>query len=191
MENTCFSFLKNSITEHEDVPLSFFFLVISQPLVALSFLIYNQSLFSGCTQGIFLAFSRFDYVWYICRNDCSYSSYLGLLRFLDLQVNILYQIWDVFIHYFFKKNYSVPFLLFLLSFCYILLYIHVELNFIYFELPDIVLLVSETKFFFSRFTLCFLDWIVLLVYLQAHQFFLLPSLITSFWWIFILVLFFY
>lgn len=58
LENTCFSFLKNSITEHEDVPVSTFFLVISQPLVTLSFLIYNQSLFSGCTQGIFLAFSR-------------------------------------------------------------------------------------------------------------------------------------
>lgn len=56
LENTCF-ILKNSITEHEDVSVSLF-LVISQPLVTLSFLIYNQSLFSGCTQGIFLAFSR-------------------------------------------------------------------------------------------------------------------------------------
>ena len=52
------------------------------------------------------------------------------------------------------KNYSVPFLLFLLSFCYILLYMHVELNFIYFELPDIVLLVSETLNFSSVILLC-------------------------------------
>lgn len=154
MENTCFSFLKNSITEHEDVPLSFFFLVISQPLVALSFLIYIQSLFSRCTQGIFLAFSRLtmydiyvEVIVHIHHTWVCWDSWIYKL--------IFYTKFEMFLFIIsLGKNYSVPFLLFLLSFCYILLYMHVELNFIYFELPDIVLLVSETLNFSSVILLC-------------------------------------
>lgn len=76
----------------------------NQLLVLLGYLVCEESLFTCCFKSLSLSldFDSFMMMCLVSLYEFFFFFFLGLLHFLNVQMNVFHQIWEVFGYFFFK-----------------------------------------------------------------------------------------